>query len=274
MSITFLIAGIVFAGSALIALFVGKLRHGFTKYVASVSTFLSLLLASVAYAAFYTEASLYSRGFDGQELHAVRFLFEAVAAALLTAGMAVCASYGCYEVALISITTFLWGLLLFLGSNAQKQGGVIAGLVFAAILALYSFYLLWKGSFIRSTYYTCMRWAYVLFVVLLHLGYLLGQPGLGVLGSLGNAIWFAVNDFLLYVLLGFAVIYCPQCCNIVSDINACCQKCQRSHAYTDPCSSSSRSCPSPDQYTQPSQTTTTTRFNTDVLPMLEDFKIQ
>lgn len=228
-AIVYGITAIIFLFAFLVSLFVGVLDRAFSKYVASVTVALAFFLALFAYVTFYTEGSLYSRS-DGNSVHAIRFAFEAAAAALLMVGLVSCAKYACYEIVFIGLTTLFWGVFLLLGSNSETQGAVIAALIFAAVIAIYSFYLLYTGRFIKDGYISLMSLCFVGFVLLLHLGYILCQPGLGIIGPLGTAFWFAGNDFLLYVVVGALVLMCPDSCNVPADLNACCRKCYRVHA--------------------------------------------
>ena len=57
---------------------------------------------------------------------------------------------------------------------------------------------------------------FVVFSVILHLAFILGQNGFGFVGEQGTAIWYLVVDAMLYIGMCFIVMYCAPLVSLVA----------------------------------------------------------
>lgn len=189
------------------------------KQLSSIGPVVAILLMCTLYVLNAYDYQLIHRT-DGHAVRGAHYVFEGAALYFLFLSIVGSAHMN-------AAIALAWTLLHALAAVTDVHAVRVWAFVFGAVVWLYSLVIM-CGSIITNTRdlkkETGSGWApvvnfmfglsmfgflwYTVSSTLLHLAFVLGQNGFGIIGELGTAIWYLVADAILYVGLSFTIMYC------------------------------------------------------------------
>jgi len=197
--VVFIIGAVVFAVAGVVLLYLGKAPNFLCTRSALVALILVALYVSNALDYFKLNRS------DGNEVYALIYFAYTFAVYLISTFFVAHKPEFIHDITWFPVANIVWVLLHF-GSAIADTNGVRVWLFVLGIVAwmgvMYIMYLYTKSMNDRSYIDMPLIMGYGVITLVIHVGFVLGQNGTGIIGPLGTAIWYLVTDFFLFILFG------------------------------------------------------------------------